>query len=164
MSIPIHVKVLPIEYQKTAKYPRIVVYRNIKLSKHLTQGIFDRLIEETRMKEKARAVFNPDNYVIYQYGMKPMLILDLEANEVLTYETVIQHYGLRKVQQQATILLRLLKKYGYAKFKRVVVSSYRMGNNLKENLEVFEAYQRLFFRTAHVEIKPYYKYPNYIGR
>jgi len=138
MSKPITVRVLPVEYQRTNRYPRIVVYKNVKLSKHLSQGVFDKLIEQTRMKEKARAVFNPDNYIIYQYGIKPMIILDLEGNQVLTYETVIRHYGLRKVQQQATILLRLLKKYGYARFKRVVLSSYRMGKNLRENIEVFE--------------------------
>jgi hypothetical protein len=65
-----------------------------------------------------------------------MIIIDLDTGEFLTTKHVIEHYGLWKVKQQASIVLRLLKRLGYADYKRRVLSTYRLGTN-KEDVQNF---------------------------
>jgi hypothetical protein len=148
---PKFVKITPIRYDNHGKYPRIVVYRHVKISKHLTQGIMDKIVQQLKTKQKITAIMNPDNFIFVQYGTAPMIIFSLDDNQVLTTQTVINHYGMRRVQQQATIILRWLKKFGYAKFKGVTISAYRLGKTIDDVKEIVEAYGRLWNKTIIVE-------------
>lgn len=136
------VKIYPVEYDLHGKpYPRIVVYRNIKVRNDLTQQHMEK-IKKLQLKREARTLSNPEHYLFYQYGEEPLIIIDLHTSEFLTTKPVIEYYGLMKVQHQASILLRLLKKCGYAKFKRIVISTYRLGDK-EEAKRIFREYIRL---------------------
>jgi hypothetical protein len=46
MAQPILVKIIPIEYQKNNKYPRIIIFSNIKVNPNLTQQQFDEILQK----------------------------------------------------------------------------------------------------------------------
>jgi hypothetical protein len=118
-------EIQPIEYQfKMPKYknPRILRYRGLSFSPNLTQTILNRIIAKTRMKKKASAHQNPDRYIFYQYGQEPQIILDMLEHKIFVTKGTFKRFGERKCQQQASILMRLLKKHDYAHFKRISIT------------------------------------------
>ncbi|MGB9856382.1 MAG: hypothetical protein ACPLKS_07605 [Caldisericum exile] len=146
------VKITPIDYQPTAKYPRIIVYVDIKFNEDFNQEKMEWIISNTELKEKIQVIFNPEDFVIYQYGTQPLLGFDKKDGRVLTTETAIQHYGLPKIQQQASIVLSFLKRFDLVKYKTRAVSYHKLGN-LEEMKERIEAYGRLFKRNVKVIVE-----------
>jgi hypothetical protein len=130
------VKVMPVEYRRRAKYPNITVYYDVKIKKNIKTSEIRSKIETIKTKKKPNITANPYHYLFYQYDNAPMIIIDLDTGEFLTTKHVIEHYGLWKVKQQASIVLRLLKRLGYADYKRRVLSTYRLGTN-KEDVQNF---------------------------
>ena len=138
----------PIEYQirkEKGRNPRIIRYRNLSFSLHLTQEIMNRIIKATKMKKNAVALNSGDQFVIYQYEGKPPVILDLLNQRVSTTKKALRQFGMRVCQQQASIVMRLLKKHGYAKFRRisVTVNTYRIGKNREDRKLTYKAIEDL---------------------
>lgn len=146
---PVLIKIVPIEYQKTTKYkdrrhyPRIIIFTDIKLNPNLTQEKFDEILSKVPLKKKARGIANPKHYIFYNYGNEPMVILDLVTGEVFTTKTIIEYYGITKPQIQASIILKILKRFNQASFKRKVLSTYRLGTDKEAIEQIFNAYIRL---------------------
>jgi hypothetical protein len=126
---------------------RIIRYRNLSFSPNLTQKDIEFVIEHTRMKKRASVHNNPDRYLFYQYGdSKPLIILDMLERKICTTKGKLKEYGERICQQQASIVLRLLKKYKFANFKRVSVTAnpWRIGRTKEDREITFKALNRLF--------------------
>lgn len=151
------VEVVPIEYQKgrrevqagrmvTWHNPRIIRYRELSFNPHLNQKDLEKIIAKTKMKKKASAQKNSDRYLFYQYGKKPMIILDLVERIICTTKEILEEHGERACQQQASILMRLLKEHGHANFNRVTVTAnpYRIGRTKDDRDITFKALHYLF--------------------
>jgi hypothetical protein len=143
MAQPILVKIIPIEYQKHNKYPRIVIFNNVKVNPDLTQQQFDEILQKANLKKKARGICNPHHYIFYNYSDEPMVVIDVETGEVFTTKTIIEYYGIRKAQIQASIILKILKRFGQAKFTRRILSTYRLGKDPETIKQIVEAYMDL---------------------
>ena len=150
------VEVIPIEYCNARKdkktqsvhSPRIIRYRDLSFNPHLTQKQLEKIIRETKMKEKASAHNNPDRYLFYQYGNMPMIILDLVDRKICTTIGIMKEYGESACQQQASILMRLLRQHGQANFKRVTVTAnpYRLGSTKEDRDITYRALESLLNR------------------
>jgi hypothetical protein len=143
MAQPILVKIIPIEYQKNNKYPRIIIFSNIKVNPNLTQQQFDEILQKANLKKKARGICNPHHYIFYNYDDEPMVVIDVESGEVFSTKTIIEYYGIRKVQVQSSIILKILKRFGQAKFTRRILSTYRLGKDPETIKQIVEAYMDL---------------------
>jgi hypothetical protein len=143
MAQPILVKIIPIEYQKNNKYPRIVIFSNIKVNPNLTQQQFDEILQKANLKKKARGICNPHHYIFYNYADEPMVVIDVETGEVFTTKTIIEYYGIRKAQIQSSIILKILKRFGQAKFSRRILSTYRLGKDPETIKQIVDAYMDL---------------------
>ena len=154
------VKIDPIEYQyrrsEIRKSPRILRYRDLSFSPHLTRAILNRIIKNTKMKKKAMAHQNPDRYIFYEYNQKPQIILDMLERTINVSEGTLKKHGLRACQQQASILMRLLKKHRYAHFKRVSITANpsRIGRTREDRAVTFRALKNLFNDEQAMEIHP----------
>jgi hypothetical protein len=147
---PEFVRVLPVDYQPTnRKYPRIVIPVEIEFSEDLTQEEMDFIAKNIKLKKEFKAISNPDNFIFCQYGEEPLIILDLNDNQILTTRTVIEHYGIKRVQQQASIILNYLKKYGLVKFRTRTISMHKLGT-IEEMKERIEAYARLWNKNIKI--------------
>ena len=147
--IPKLVKVEPIEYHykmKGNRNPRIIRYRRLSFSSHITQVVMDRIIQKTKMKKKALAQQDPYQFIFYKYGNKPQIILDLLNETINVSEGTLKKHGMRTCQQQASLLLRLLKEHKYAHFKRISVTAnpMRIGKTPEDREITFQAIKRLF--------------------
>lgn len=107
------VKVEPVEYSRD----RIVrYYKKGKrfVSRSLTEEKFKEIIQDLILKKKPATIVNPNGLIIYQYPNKPLIAINLEDGRFYTTLGTIQHYGWKYVRHQASIILRILKKYGYS--------------------------------------------------
>ncbi|MGC8871049.1 MAG: hypothetical protein ACP5PT_08190 [Brevinematia bacterium] len=150
---PVFVKITPIEFQrkgKTRNYDRIIIYTEIKLNKNLTQQKFNEILEKIPLKQKAHGICNPRHYLIYNYGCECLVVFDLETGEVFTTKTALEYYGRMAAQIQASIILKILKRFRQAAFKRIILSSYRLGNSLEDFKERVEAYGNLLNKKIKV--------------
>ena len=136
------VKIVPVEYRRQAKYPNITIYYDVKIRNDIKTDEFRSKLSTIKMKKQPNVTANPKHYLFYQFDNAPMIILDLNTTEFLTTRYVIEHYGIGKVQQQASILLRLLKRLNYADYKRRVLSTYRLGRNKEDVKTFFNEYLR----------------------
>ena len=98
------------------------------------------------MKKKASVIQNQDRFIRYQYDGKPLIILDLLDRTIKTTKGTLDFYGERACQQQASILLRLLRSHKYAHFKQVsiTVNPNRIGKTAKDREITFKAIKYLF--------------------
>ena len=126
------VEVLPVEFNYKKDYIRI--YRKIKISPNLTQEKFNQIISKENLKEYPSIIGNPNCKIYYQYPNKPMIILDLQNNKILTNLDVWNTYQHHLIMHQASIILRILRKHHLANFKRalVTISTDRLGETKKE--------------------------------
>lgn len=155
------VNIMPIEFHKGRwqrrkkgnsrrvwKNPRLLVYWDFKIDPLLTVGDVKRIIREKRnLKKTAVATGRPDGGIEYQYGKEPkIIILQKHSNKVFTTKADFEKFGKSKCQQQASIFLRLLREYEFAKFKQVsaTFNPYRIGRTYEERKMVFEAAHNLF--------------------
>lgn len=139
----------PIEYRlRMGKYrnPRIIRYRSLGFSPNLTQAILNRIIEQTKLKKKTSALQNPDRYLFYEYGNQPIIVLDLLERTINTTTGTLKHWGMRKCQQQASILLRLLRKHHQAYFiqRSITCDPGDMGRTAEDREVTFQALHDLF--------------------
>jgi hypothetical protein len=74
-----------------------------------------------------------------------MIILDLLEKKICTTKGILEEYGERFCQQQASILMRLLKKHKQANFKRVTVTvnPYRIGTSVEDRKITYKAIEHL---------------------
>jgi hypothetical protein len=146
------VGVVPIEFhkawidkKKSVHSPRIMRYRDLSFNPHLTQKQLEEIIKKTKMKKKASVHNNSERYLIYQYGGMPTIILDLFNRKICTKNDIIKKFGESACQQQASILLRLLKQHHHANFKRVTVTvnPYRLGMTKEDRDISYKAIESL---------------------
>lgn len=152
------VEVAPIEYhrgyrEQDDRYqidrwhnPRIIRYRDLSFNPRLTQKELETIVAKTRMKKEVSVNSEQDRYIFYKYGKKPMIILDLVERKICTTNEALKENGERTCQQQASILMRLLMRYGHARFSRVTVTAnpYRMGKTKEDRDITFQALHYLF--------------------
>jgi histidinol phosphatase-like PHP family hydrolase len=150
------VEVVPIEYHKaridelgygvTSHHnPRIIRYRDFSFDPHLTKEKLEQIVAKTHMKRRVLVIQHFDRFLSYQYANKPTIILDLLEGKVFTTKRAVDIHGESKCQQQASILMRLLKQHGHAMFRRVTVTAnpYRIGYTKEDRDITFKALHRL---------------------
>jgi hypothetical protein len=139
-------RIEPIEYDPKGKYPRIKWYRNLSFNKRLTLEMLNKIKQKLKIEREITVSSNTDRFLFWHYKGEPPIILDRLEGTINTTVGALNTYGLRACQQRASILLRILRKYKQANFKQVSVSSYRIGDTPERRREIFEAYERLFFK------------------
>jgi hypothetical protein len=150
------VEVVPIEYHKARTdnlghgapvhhSPRIIRYRDLNFDNNLTKQKLDQIVARTKMQRRVLVTQSFDRYLTYQYANKPAIVLDLLERKILTTKTAIETCGERSCQQQASILMRLLKEHGHANFKRVTVTANpdRIGHTKEDREITFKALHSL---------------------
>jgi hypothetical protein len=162
MSKPEFVKIKPIEFQlmtskknkKKNRHPRIIRYKQISISPNFDQCCVDRVIRETKMEKRAVSEDSIDQLIFYQYEGRPLIGIDLVEHGFYTKRETIDKYGVDKCQQQATIVLKLLKRYGYATFKRVgfTANTERLGETRAEREETYQMVERLLGKASESEV------------
>lgn len=154
------VEIMPIEFRKghwefnkrrhkdVWKNPRLLVYWDFKIDPMPTKKDIEKIIISKRnLKKTAVAVENADGSIEYRYGKEPkIIILQKHPDKVFTTKADFEEFGKSKCQQQASIFLRLLREYEFAKFKQVsaTFNPYRIGRTYEERKMVFEAAHNLF--------------------
>jgi len=147
------VKLFPIEVRWSGtkghrRYPAIVWYRDLSISTRLNQEVINRIIKELETIGQVHTIENPDNILYWQYHnpLKPLIIIDMRElpPTINTTEGTIQHFGLKECQIQAAIVLQILKRYGYANYKRVTVSTWRLGETPEDRKKLYEAFEGIF--------------------
>jgi len=137
------VKIEPIEYRPSDKYPRIIWYRNLSFDKDLTQRKLDIIKKKLILQRNISISCNPNQFLMWQYEGGPMIILDLKEGTINTTKGTVEHFGIGTCQQAASTLLRILRKYRHAKFKQVGISTYRIGETPQRRKELLETFERL---------------------
>ncbi len=147
------VEVVPIEYHKaridkktrSVHSPRIIRYRHLSFNPHLTLKELEEIIKKTKMKKKVSVHNNPDRFLFYQYVGMPTIILDLVDRKICSTKDIIKKFGESACQQQASILMRLLKQHRHANFKRVTVTAnpYRLGMTKEDRDISYKAIESL---------------------
>jgi hypothetical protein len=130
------VKVTPVEYDR--KRGRVIRYyrKNGRYFEKFDVGAFKLFLGGLNLKKEPEIIVNPGHLVFYQYPDKPLIVMDLDAGCFLTTEGTVEHFGWKKVRHQASILLRLLKKFGASQSKRKAI---RYGKS-REKAETYKAY------------------------
>lgn len=111
------IQVPPIEYQlrvREKKSPRIIRSWDIEYSQRLDQDKLDRVVREIHTRRKVSITRDSYHYLFWQYKGEPSIALKLLTNEIGTTKGNLKLFGERKCQIQASIVLKVLKKYGPA--------------------------------------------------
>jgi hypothetical protein len=142
-------KVTPIEYDK--RRGRVVRYypKNKRYFEKFDIGAFKMFLGGLNLKKEPEIIVNPGHLVFYQYPEKPLIVMDLDAGCFLTTEGTVEHYGWRMVRHQASILLRLLKKFGASQSKRKAI---RYGKS-KQRAETYKAYLEMERKNSWLWLK-----------
>jgi hypothetical protein len=145
------VKIEPIEYQRKmpkGKHSRILTYWGFSFSPHITQNDLDRIVRMLRTKQKVAALNNPDELIFWQYSGAPLIILNKLRQSIFTIEKDFKRFAERTCQQQASLVLRVLKKHGLAQFRRnsLTVNPKKFGRNSGEREQTFQAIRYLVQR------------------
>jgi len=140
------VKVVPVEFD--LKKDAIVRYYNIFINPNLTQEKFDEIIQKVKTKKKVSISENPESFIFYQYPKEPLIIIDRLNHRFLTTRGVWNYYSHEKIKHQATIILRILKKYKLAGFKRkrINIELERLGMSKEERKETYQEIERAIKR------------------
>jgi hypothetical protein len=153
------VEIMPIEYHKARlqldrkkgkvlrKAPRLLIYWDFTVDPGLSQEKMEKMIHDVHMKKKAVVLENPDERIEYKYDREPNIIfLKKYPNKVFTTKAILDEYGEGKCQQQASIVMRMLRKYGYATFKQTSATfdPKRVGRTPEERKIVVKAMKNLF--------------------
>lgn len=143
------IEIEPVEYQIKVgprRNPRIIRYRKREpYLRKVTLEILKEIIDETPMQKKVNLKTYSSTKVAYKYGSKPELLFDLETYKIfVTPETFNQH-GERSCQQQASILMRLLKKFYCIYFvrKSVTLNPNRIGKTPTDRKITYNAFEYL---------------------
>lgn len=136
-------EIKPIEYRPSMKYPQIVWYRDLIIDKDLTQKELNAIKKKVHLKKEVTIQNNPSVYLTWQYEDRPQLYLLKEDGKIYVSEGTLKEFGIGQCQQEASILLRILRKYKHASFKQVVLSTYRLGDTPDQRERLLEAFNRL---------------------
>ena len=139
----------PIEYDK--RRGRVVRYyrKNGRYFEKFDIGGFKMFLGGLNLKKEPEIIVNPEHLVMYQYPDKPLIVMDLDNGCFLTTEGTVEHYGWRMVRHQASILLRLLKKFGASQSKRKAI---RYGKS-KQRAETYKAYLEMKRKNSWLWLK-----------
>jgi hypothetical protein len=129
------VRVTPVEYDR--KHGRVIRYYR-KHGRYFERFDVDafKIFLEPKVKKKPEIILNPGHLLFYQYPGKPLIVMDLDGGCFLTTEGTVEHFGWKTVRHQASILLRLLKKFGASQSKRKAI---RYGES-KKRAKTYKAY------------------------
>jgi len=147
------VEIMPIEYHLKARkkrHPRLQIYWDYSFSSSLTQDNMDWIMKHTRMKKRV-SVQVLDELVLWQHPGKPQICLNKLLRKAFVSRETLEHFGRKSCQQQASLVLRILKgtkkhPVGLANFKRIsaTFNPYRVGRTAKERKITFQAAHDLF--------------------
>lgn len=146
---------MPIEYHRKApkhRHPRLQIYWDYSFSPNLTKAVVERVIGNLKKKAIISVQSNSDRYLLWRYGVhKPQICLDLLNMKVCVSRGTLKRYSLKFCQQQASLVLRILKgtkkhPVGLARFKRISVTfnPCRIGRTAEERKITFQAAHDLF--------------------
>jgi hypothetical protein len=160
------VKITPIEFQlRTAekgKHPRIIVYRNIQFSRRLDQDILNKVTHHLVTQEKIETGVS-ESFLTWYYFGKPEMWIDTINNELLAIPSIgFRFANYEYCQQQATILLKVLKKFYLARYRTcsITYNPDKMGRTseeLEESLKVIRYISKILypkFRTCCITYDP----------
>jgi hypothetical protein len=107
------VRVEPVEYNGKCVVRYYKKGRRF-ISRELTASKFRDILETLNLQKKPSIIVNPTRLIFYQYPLKPLIAINLEDG--LFYSTIgtVKFFGWKTVRHQASILLRILMKHGYA--------------------------------------------------
>lgn len=148
------IEVASIEYQANSNVsPRIIRFRNIKYSKRLDQDKLERIVREIHTRRRVKINRDAKHHLFWLYADQPLIILNLINNKIGTTEKTLKFYGKRKCQIQASIVLKVLKKYGLVSFRRVslTVNPGRIGHTRKDRQITYNAWEEMLQSTSYAE-------------
>jgi len=114
------VELTPIEYDSYRKrYIRWYPDKEKRwFSKGLTEEKLEEAISKIRVQKIPRITSNPNNFLFYEYPSKPEMILNLGNGKIYVRKDTIKLHGKQTCRHQASILLRILKKFKLTQAKR----------------------------------------------
>lgn len=146
-------EIMPIEYHLKVpkkKNPRLQIYWDYSFSPNLSQNVMDWIVQHTRKKKRV-SVQVLDELVLWHYPGKPQICLNKLTRKVFVSKKTLKQFGRKSCQQQASLVLRILKgtkkhPIGLANFKRIsaTFNPYRIGKTAKEREITFQAAHDLF--------------------
>jgi hypothetical protein len=148
------IEVAPIEYQVNSNIsPRIIRFRNIKYSKRLDPDKLERIVREIHTRRRVKIDRDSKHHLFWLYANQPLIILDLISNKIGTTEKTLKFYRNRKCQIQASIVLKVLKRYGLVSFRRVslTVNPGRIGHTRKDRQITYNAWEEMLRSTSYAE-------------
>lgn len=71
----------------------------------------DALTKSNVVMDNVSIIDNPTNLIFYQYGDKPMIVLNLNDGKFYTTKGTLEHYELPLIELQAYIITEILRKH-----------------------------------------------------
>lgn len=142
------VKIEPIEFQlRTAekgKHPRVIFYKNIQFSHRLDQDTLNKVTHHLDTQEEIETGVS-ESFLTWYYSGRPEIWIDTINNELFAFPSIFAHSDYGYCQQQATILLKVLKKFHLARYRTcsITYNPDKMGRTSEELEEALEAIRYL---------------------
>jgi hypothetical protein len=135
------VPICPIEWD--LKRFRCYRYLKVWISPELTRDMLEQKMMENRIKN-VDLTENPGLWITWERKNRVMLYIDLTYHCISVPKTLLSKFDIEDIEHQASIVLRLLKKFGFARFLRKMVSYLpsRIGVNELERRQYHELIER----------------------
>ena len=116
------VELIPIEFElrrgKTQN-PRIRRYFDIRFADALSPERIEWILTRLKSKKRIKTEFIANRYILWHYGTtKPPLLLDLLERNLKTSLEVIHKYGEIRCMHQASIIMRILRRFELVSYRR----------------------------------------------
>lgn len=135
-------QVNPIEFQVFGHVnPRIIRFYDYSFSPRLDRNMIDKIMRNTNFYIPPAVETGPQYFLIWQYLLKPQIYLEKESQKFYASKDTLKQFGLQSCQRQASIILKILKRYKVARFRTASITNnpMKMGKSDKELEETFEA-------------------------
>lgn len=143
------VDICPVEWD--FKRFRCYRYLTVLISHRLTLEGLQQKFRENRIKNVCLSE-DPTRWISWQRKGRPIIYLDLERLRTRVAENTINEFDREDVEHQSSIVLRLLKRFGYATYlrKRVDFLPSRIGYDELERRQYHELIERGIHRRMEI--------------
>lgn len=147
------IQIIPFEFDLNRKpgnrrKPRIIRCARLEISDKLTQEAFEKIIQKINKRKEPSIENTSKNTIIYHYPDKPEIRLDLTQKKFFITQETLKRYDTSFCMQQASLILRILRQHGYAKFMRktVTLDYEKFGKTNEERTQTYKAMELAFIR------------------
>jgi hypothetical protein len=143
MDDPELVPIFPIEWD--LKRFRCYRYLEVRIDPKLTKDILEQ--QMMAMKKPIKNVSlteDPGHWITWERKNRVMLYIDLDHQCVSVPETLLFKFDREDIEHQASLVMRILKKFGFVRFlrKRVDYLPSKIGYNMLERRQYHELIER----------------------